>query len=125
MLALKTILAEIDSMPTMIFDEIDAGIGGRTAYTIGQKLKQIAKVRQVLCVTHLPQIACMADAHFLVEKKVSGNRTKIEARRLNEEERVHEIARMLGGKNTEITLAHAREMLNDNAAPINERGLNG
>jgi len=114
MLALKTILAEIDEMPTMIFDEIDAGIGGRTAYIIGQKLKQIAKVRQVFCVTHLPQIACMADAHFLVEKKVYGNRTKIEARRLNEEERVHEIARMLGGQKTEITLAHAREMLNVN-----------
>jgi DNA repair protein RecN (Recombination protein N) len=111
MLALKTILAEIDEMPTMIFDEIDAGIGGRTAYIIGQKLKQIAKVRQVLCITHLPQIACMADAHFLVEKTVYGNRTKIEARRLNEEERVHEIARMLGGQKTEITLAHAREML--------------
>ncbi|HIE25971.1 TPA: DNA repair protein RecN [Candidatus Poribacteria bacterium] len=111
MLALKTILAEIDEMPTMIFDEIDADIGGRTAYVIGQKLKQIAKVRQVLCVTHLPQIACMADAHFVVEKKVYSNRTKIEARRLNKEERVHEIARMLGGQNTEITLAHAKEML--------------
>ncbi|MBC8230430.1 DNA repair protein RecN [bacterium] len=115
MLALKTILAEIDEMPTMIFDEIDAGIGGRTAYIIGQKLKQIAKVRQVLCITHLPQIACMADAHFLVEKKVYGNRTKIEARQLNKEERVREIARMLGGQNTEITLAHAREMLNNTA----------
>jgi DNA repair protein RecN (Recombination protein N) len=114
MLALKTILAEIDEMPTMIFDEIDAGIGGRTAYIIGQKLKQIAKVRQVLCITHLPQIACMADAHFLVEKTVYGNRTKIEARRLNEEERVYEIARMLGGQKTEITLAHAREMLSVN-----------
>jgi len=111
MLALKTILAELDEMPTMIFDEIDAGIGGRTAYVIGQKLKQIAKVRQVLCITHLPQIACMADSHFLVEKKVSGNRTKIEARQLNKEERVREIARMLGGENTEITLAHAGEML--------------
>ncbi|MFQ6039361.1 MAG: DNA repair protein RecN, partial [Candidatus Poribacteria bacterium] len=105
MLALKTILAEIDEMPTMIFDEIDAGIGGRTAYIIGQKLKQIARTRQVLCVTHLPQIACMADAHFLVEKKVYSNRTKIETRQLNKEERVREIARMLGGQNTEITLA--------------------
>ena len=115
MLALKTILAEIDEMPTMIFDEIDAGIGGRTAHIIGQKLKQIAKVRQVLCITHLPQIACVADAHVLVEKNVYGDHTRIEARRLNTEERVHEIARMLGGQNTEITLAHAQEML--------ERGL--
>ena len=123
MLALKTILAEIDEMPTMIFDEIDSGIGGRAAYIIGQKLKQIAKVRQVLCITHLPQIACMADAHFLVEKKVYGNRTKIEARRLNEEERVHEIARMLGRQDTEITLAHAREMLENTADLIDARGL--
>ena len=111
MLALKTILAEIDEMPSMIFDEIDAGIGGRTAYVIGEKLKQIAKVRQVLCVTHLPQIAIMADAHILVEKNVYGNRTKIEARLLNEEERVQEITRMLGGQETEVTLAHAKEML--------------
>ena len=118
MLSLKTILGEIDEMPTMIFDEIDSGIGGRTAYIIGQKLKQIAKTRQVLCITHLPQIACMADAHFLVEKKVYGNRTKIEARQLNEEERVREIARMLGGQNTEITLAHAREMLANNTTDL-------
>jgi len=111
MLALKTILAEIDEMPSMIFDEIDAGIGGRTAYIIGEKLKHIATVRQVLCVTHLPQIAIMADAHILVEKNVYGNRTKIEARLLNEEERIQEITRMLGGQKTEITLAHAKEML--------------
>ncbi len=111
MLALKTILAEIDEMPTMIFDEIDAGIGGHTAYIIGEKLKHIAKVRQVLCVTHLPQIAIMADAHILVEKNVYENRTKIEARLLNEEERIGEIMRMMGGRRTEITLAHAREML--------------
>jgi DNA repair protein RecN (Recombination protein N) len=111
MLALKTVLARIDNIPTMVFDEIDAGIGGRTADVVGQKLKELARFRQVICITHLPQIARFADQHFRVEKRVEGNQTTITAHELTPDERVEEIARMHGGATTKITLAHARELL--------------
>ena len=111
MLALKTVLAQIDLIPTMIFDEIDAGIGGRTADIVGQKLKELSRFRQVFCITHLPQIARFADQHFRVEKSVEGNRTTITAKLLTPEERVEEVARMHGGEATVTTLAHARELL--------------
>ncbi|MCH8291621.1 DNA repair protein RecN [Candidatus Poribacteria bacterium] len=111
MLALKTVLARIDNIPTMIFDEVDAGIGGRTADVVGSKLKELARFRQVICITHLPQIARFADQHFRVEKRVESNQTIITARPLAPKERVEEIARMHGGEATEITLAHARELL--------------
>ncbi len=111
MLALKTVLAQIDLIPTMIFDEIDAGIGGRTADIVGQKLKELSRYRQVFCITHLPQIARFADQHFRVEKSVEGNRTTITAKLLTPEERVEEVARMHGGEATVTTLAHARELL--------------
>jgi DNA repair protein RecN (Recombination protein N) len=111
MLALKTVLARIDNIPTMVFDEIDAGIGGRTADVVGQKLKELARFRQVICITHLPQIARFADQHFRVEKRVEGNQTTITAHELTPDERVEEIARMHGGVATKITLAHARELL--------------
>ncbi len=111
MLALKTVLAQIDLIPTMIFDEIDAGIGGRTADIVGQKLKELSRFRQVFCITHLPQIARFADQHFRVEKEVEGDRTTITAKLLTPEERVEEMARMHGGEATVTTLAHARELL--------------
>ena len=111
MLALKTVLAQVDLIPTMIFDEIDAGIGGRTADIVGQKLKELSRFRQVFCITHLPQIARFADQHFRVEKGVEGNRTTITAKLLTREERVEEVARMHGGEATVTTLAHARELL--------------
>jgi DNA repair protein RecN (Recombination protein N) len=113
MLALKTVLAQIDLIPTMIFDEIDAGIGGRTADIVGQKLKELSRFRQVFCITHLPQIARFADQHFRVEKSVEGNRTTITAKLLTPEERVEEVARMHGGEATVTTLAHARELLEE------------
>ncbi len=111
MLALKTVLAQVDLIPTMIFDEIDAGIGGRTADIVGQKLKELSRFRQVFCITHLPQIARFADQHFRVEKDEDGNRTTITAKLLTPEERVEEVARMHGGEATVTTLAHARELL--------------
>ncbi len=111
MLALKTVLAQIDLIPTMIFDEIDAGIGGRTADIVGQKLKELSRFRQVFCITHLPQIARFADQHFRVEKAVAEDRTMITAKLLTPEERVEEMARMHGGEATVTTIAHARELL--------------
>ena len=111
MLALKTVLAQVDLIPTMIFDEIDAGIGGRTADIVGQKLKELSRFRQVFCITHLPQIARFADQHFRVEKDEDGNRTTITAKLLTPEERIEEVARMHGGEATVTMLAHARELL--------------
>jgi DNA repair protein RecN (Recombination protein N) len=112
MLAVKTVLARTDEIATMIFDEIDVGIGGRIAEVVGRKLKELAKVRQVICITHLPQIASLADSHCRVEKKVIGDRTVVEAHILSDEERLREIARMLAGeKITDVTVAHAREMI--------------
>src|SRR5262245_16650392 len=96
----------------LVFDEVDAGIGGRVAEVVGRKLKAIAARHQVLCVTHLPQIASLADAHFAVQKRVERGRTIAEVRRLSEEERIEEVARMLGGETiTDTTRRHAREMV--------------
>ena len=112
MLSLKAILADADSVPTLVFDEVDAGIGGAVAETVGERLKSIAKGHQVFCITHLPQIAGYADNHYFVEKKVEGSRTITKVVKLNEDGRVKELARMLGGKKiTETTLKHAEEML--------------
>jgi DNA repair protein RecN (Recombination protein N) len=112
MLAMKRIFAEESSVGTLIFDEVDAGIGGGIAEIVGRKLKEISCQHQVFCITHLPQIACFADSHYRVSKKESGGRTYVEVKELTDEERLEEIARMLGGvKITEKTLEHAREML--------------
>ena len=112
MLALKTVLVQVDNIPTLLFDEIDSGIGGKVADVVGMKLKQLSESAQVICITHLPQIARFADRHFLVEKEVVGERALISAKPLTGSERVTEIARMHGGKETEVGLAHARELLN-------------
>jgi DNA repair protein RecN (Recombination protein N) len=112
MLALKTILARSGLVETLVFDEIDAGIAGATAAIIGEKLRSLAQYHQILCITHLPQIACSGEKHFLVEKRVSKGRTRTLISSLNREGRVNEIARLLGGKTISgKTLAHAREML--------------
>lgn len=111
MLGMKVILAAADRVPTLIFDEVDAGIGGRIADVVGQKLRQTARTRQVLCVTHLAQIAAYADHHLRVEKAVSGKQTRTTVVALDEAARVAELARMLGGERvTETALKHAREL---------------
>ena len=111
MLALKTVLVQVDEIPTLLFDEVDSGIGGKVADVVGKKLKELSAFAQVICITHLPQIARFADSHFRVDKDVVGERTLITAKPLTAEEQVNEIARMHGGKETEIGLAHARELL--------------
>lgn len=111
MLALKTVLAQQDEIGTLIFDEIDAGISGRTAQMVSEKMHVIASSHQVICISHLPQIAAMADTHFLIEKSVEHDTTISTIRSLMAEERVEELARMLGGvKITDTVLESAREM---------------
>ncbi|MCI0355487.1 MAG: DNA repair protein RecN [Acidobacteria bacterium] len=101
---------------TMIFDEIDSGIGGGAAEAVGRKLKALARCNQVLCVTHLPQIASFADFHYVLEKREAGGRTRTGVRRLNEEERTEELARMLSGARlTETSRRHAQQLLKTNA----------
>jgi DNA repair protein RecN (Recombination protein N) len=112
MLALKTILARSGLVETLVFDEIDAGIGGATAAVVGEKLRSLANYHQILGITHLPQIASCGEKHFLVEKQVSKGRTRSLISLLDRESRINEIARLLGGRTiSEKTLAHAREML--------------
>jgi len=112
MLALKSILSEVDQVPTLIFDEIDSGVGARLGEVIARKLQTISQRRQVICVTHLPQIASRAEKHFYVEKYVTGKQTEIRVEEMKGEERVKEIARMLDGNElNEITRQHARQML--------------
>lgn len=111
MLGIKVILAEADRIPAMIFDEVDAGIGGRVADRVGQKLAQTARHRQVLCVTHLSQIAAYAHQHLRVEKVVRGGKTRTRVEALDDAGRVEELARMLGGEQvTETARRHAREL---------------
>lgn len=113
MLALKTVLADKDEVESIIFDEIDTGISGRTAQKVSEKMALIGKNRQVICITHLPQIASMADAHYLIEKCVQGQNTTTGIRRLKSSEEVEELARMLGGVEiTEKVLENAQEMKN-------------
>jgi len=111
-LAIKKIMAEKYLIPTLLFDEVDTGIGGAVADSVGTKLNEISKSHQVLCITHLPQIACFGNNHFNVTKSFVDNRTVTKVDRLEEQSRIDEISRMLGGKNiTDKTIAHAVEML--------------
>jgi DNA repair protein RecN (Recombination protein N) len=110
MLALKTVLAAEDEIPVLIFDEVDANIGGETANAVGEKMKQIAVKRQVLCITHLPQVAAPADAHYVVTKQVKEGRTICEIHLLDKKERVKELTRMLGGQ-TDAARKHAEALL--------------
>jgi DNA repair protein RecN (Recombination protein N) len=112
MLALKALVLTPGVVSTLLFDEVDSGIGGRVAEIVGKKLKQVADLHQVISVTHLPQIAAMADSHYVVRKEVDNRRTFTQVQRLSESERISEVARMLGGvKITERTLRHAEELI--------------
>ena len=111
MLAIKTVLADRDEIDTVIFDEIDVGISGRTAQRVSEKMMLIGRTRQVICITHLAQIAAMADSHYRIEKQVEEGETRTQIRRLSEEESVQELARILGGAEiTDIVVKNAAEM---------------
>ena len=114
MLALKTVLVDADDIGTVIFDEIDTGVSGRTARKVGEKMRFLGGKRQILCITHLPQIAAMADSHFLIEKESDGEETTTKVTPLTEEGSVGEVARLMGGSDvTETTLAAARELIQE------------
>ena len=116
MLALKTVLAKVDAIPLLVFDEIDAGIGGDISSLIGKKLKDLTQNHQIICITHLHQIASFADQHFQVRKGEKNGRTRTEVEQLTQEERVAEIARMIAGdKITDLTIEHARQFLQGTA----------
>jgi len=111
MLAIKTILADADHMDTVIFDEVDTGVSGRTAQMVAEKLMVISRRRQILCITHLPQIAAMADTHFLIEKSTEEERTVTRVFPLENETMTNELARLIGGAEiTAATLTAASEM---------------
>ncbi|MDX1931592.1 MAG: DNA repair protein RecN [Capsulimonadales bacterium] len=111
MLAMKSVLSRIDAVPTLIFDEIDTGIGGRTGTVLGEKLAALSRNAQILCITHLAQIAAQGDRHFFIEKRTEESRTRVRVSLLDAEERVREIARMLGDADTESAVEYARRML--------------
>lgn len=111
MLALKTVLAGEDGVPLLVFDEIDANVGGEVAVKVGKKMRDLAETHQVLCITHLPQVAASAHRHFAVSKEFDGERTVTTVGELGKKERVAELARMLGGKDSESAAAHARSLL--------------
>lgn len=112
MLAFKKILSDVDKIETMIFDEIDTGISGRAAQVVGEKLAEMASYKQLICITHLPQIAAFADDHYYIEKNVENERTFTSIRNLSYQDRQEEIARLISGKNiTEKTLEHSHEMI--------------
>lgn len=114
MLALKAISMEADGVDSMVFDEIDTGVSGRMAQTVGEKMCAIARDHQVLCVTHLPQIAALGDAHFVVEKHTDGTTTETLVRQLDSEGRIHELSRLVGGaEDSTSSLSHAKHMLED------------
>jgi DNA repair protein RecN (Recombination protein N) len=110
MLALKTVLAAQDEIPVLVFDEIDANVGGETASVVGEKMARIARRRQVICITHLPAVAAGASSHFVVTKRTEGGRTLSEITLLDRPGRVRELTRMLGGQ-TEAARRHAEELL--------------
>jgi DNA repair protein RecN (Recombination protein N) len=121
MLALKSVLAGADAVPTLVFDEIDAGIGGVTAQAVGKKLRTLARHHQILCVSHLPQIASCASAHFQVSKRTlpagrqaAKSRTFAVIERLDSDDRIHELARLLGSEVTPTSVQHAKELLSQN-----------
>lgn len=122
MLALKSVLGAADFVEVLVFDEVDAGIGGATALAVGRRLAALAAGHQVLVITHLPQVAAFADAHVVVEKGESGGRTVTTARRVSASERTTEIARMLAGEPTAVALAHAAELLESAGSAASRKG---
>ena len=121
MLALKTVLAAEDEVPVLIFDEVDANVGGETAHAVGEKMRQIAAQRQVLCITHLAPVAAAAAAHYVVSKEVKGDRTLTDIQFLDRKQRVTELARMLGGQ-SDAARKHAEELLSPHSSPLENRG---
>jgi DNA repair protein RecN (Recombination protein N) len=112
MLALKTILSAADSTPTLIFDEVDTGVGGRGGQVVGEKLRDLARTHQVICITHLPQVAALANEHLRIEKQIADARTRTAVTVLQGAERVREIAAMLGGAPaSDSTMRAATELL--------------
>jgi len=112
MLALKTILAKSDKLPLMVFDEIDVGISGRIAQKVGKALRNLSEYHQIIAITHLPQIAGFANAHYVVEKKIKDGRAISTIRKLNDEERVYEIAKLISGEEiTPASLESAKELI--------------
>ena len=111
MLALKATSAQADAIPTLIFDEVDVGVGGAVANQVAEKLADLARSHQILCITHLPQIAAVADSHFYVSKRVEKDRTITLVTAVEDESRVEEVARLLDGSLTEVSLEHARTLL--------------
>ena len=112
MLAIKTVMSE-DADKTLIFDEIDAGISGKTAQLVAEKLNTLSKTHQIICITHLPQIAAMADNHYVIEKSTKDNRTISNITKLSYDESIGELARMLGGSSiTDAVVSNAKELKN-------------
>jgi len=112
MLALKSAMGKADNISTMIFDEIDSGIGGAASFVVGEKLFNLSLNKQIIAISHLAQIACFSGAHYLIEKYSEKGRTKIKIKRLNPEEKIKEISRMLGGmKDSEISKKHSEELI--------------
>ncbi|OPZ34751.1 MAG: DNA repair protein RecN [Spirochaetes bacterium ADurb.BinA120] len=119
MLAIKKVILSADIVESLVFDEVDAGIGGKTSEVVGRKLKSLAGERQVLVITHLPQIAAMSDTHFTVRKDNVGGRVTTLVKKLSRGEKVNEVARMLAGeKVTELSVRHAEEMI-----ALSEKGV--
>ncbi|AGA69835.1 DNA replication and repair protein RecN [Desulfitobacterium dichloroeliminans LMG P-21439] len=111
MLALKSLLSKIESVSTFVFDEVDSGVGGRTIQKVGDKLAKIAENKQVFCITHAALVAAFGEHHFGIQKEISNGRTRTRIQLLSEEERIHELARMLGGEEEAIALEHARKLM--------------
>jgi DNA repair protein RecN (Recombination protein N) len=111
MLALKGILSQEGGIPTLVFDEVDAGIGGKTAESVGQRLKKLSSSHQVICITHLPQIAVFGQSHIKIEKKITGQRTTGVVKKIEDTQREQELARMLSGRITEASILHARDLI--------------
>ncbi|MGH2444054.1 MAG: DNA repair protein RecN, partial [Chloroflexota bacterium] len=111
LLALKSVLASADAMPTLVFDEVDVGVGARSGMVVGERLHDLSRDHQVISITHLPQIAALADHHVAVRKKTSGDRTGVDVRWLESNDRVHEIAHMMSGNASQAALRSAEELL--------------
>lgn len=116
MLAIKKVLADSDKMPVLIFDEIDTGISGKAANSVANKLKSIAKTHQVMCISHLPNIAAMADYNYFISKSIYEDRTKTQIKLLKEKEVIEEIARISSGEVNKVSLQYASELRNKKAS---------
>ena len=116
MLGIKKVLADVDKVPVLIFDEIDTGISGIAAQKVGIKMKEISKKHQVICVTHLAQIAAKGDYNYFIKKEVEGNKTKTRIEQLNEEGTIREIARIATGEINEVSLEHAKQLRKEKVA---------